>query len=416
VNQGHVRRRCPKPIAEKCGTGRCGHAYEWRFSHDGRVFTGSEATERTARAAMVKAMAKATSGELLSKREQRELEHAAAVAAAQQVRLGDYLDQWLERRGAIKPATRRGYADIISNHVRPRIGDVPVIDLTRRHVRELLEDLARPDEKSRVRTAATLARVRSLLSGALERAVDDELVPANVARGVDLPETAGKGRGRLRHVFSPAQLQDFLTRADATLYGPVLRFIAGTGVRRGEAVGLLWSDVDLEAGVATIRRSLTKVRSEYLLDTTKTENERQVPLVGELVPLLREVKRAQAEAALRLGRERYNPEGFVFVREDGTHLRPDSVTQCTQDITMAMRLPHLHVHSLRHSLGSAAIDAGVDVKVVADLLGHKTTATTQNFYQRTSAEAARTGAEAIAAWRSAAGSVAAPVASGGDGS
>jgi integrase len=416
MNQGHVRRRCPKPIEGKCATNRCGHAYEWRFSHAGHIWTGKGAGFRAARAAMTKAMARAESGELPETRaRKRAAEEAARVEAERmareleaRVRLGDYLDQWLERRGnAIKPATRRGYADIITNHVRPRLGEVPLEDLTKADVRRLLENLAQPDAKGKLRTSATLARIRSLLSGALEQAVDDELLERNVARGVKLPETTGKGRDA-QGVFTPAQLTEFLRRADLTPYGRALRFIATTGVRRGEAVGLRWVDVDLDAGVATIQRSLSKVRSEFILDTTKTENVRRVPLVGDVLPMLRELRRSQAEDAMSWGRAAWNPDGYVFVRVDGTHLRPDSLTQATADITTAMGLPHLHVHSLRHSMGSAALDAGVDVKVVADLLGHKTTATTQNFYQHTSDDAARRAAESIAAWR--AGSVATPVA------
>jgi integrase len=411
VNQGHIRRRCPKPLVKLCDSGRCGHAYEWRFSHDGRVFTGSEPTERAARAGMVKAMAKAEAGELLTKREQREAERAAAVAAAQQVRLGAYLTEWIERRTKLRENTRFGYRNIVRLHVEPTLGQVPVAELTTRQVRDLLEQLAQPDERGKVRTGATLSRIRSLLSGALQDAVEDGLIPVNVARGVRLPEAAAESKV-VKVVFTPETAALFLAEADKTRFGPLIRFVAGTGVRRGEAAGLLWDAVDLEAGEVTIRRSLTKVDGQVRVDKPKTKKgERVVALDAGTVELLRELRREQAETAMRLGRDGWNPEGYVFVTVDGQHLLPDSITQAVKRITTALGLPDLHLHSLRHTWGSDALDAGIDVKVVSDMLGHSTTALTQNVYQHVSPALKADAAAKIAAFRR--GSVAAPVASGG---
>jgi integrase len=361
---------------------------------------------------MRKAMAKAEAGELVSKREQRAAEEAARLVAEQQVRLGAYLTGWIDSRTRLRENTRFGYRNIVRLHVTPTLGDVPLADLTTRQVRDLLEQLAQPQgAKAKVRTAATLARIRSLLSGALQDAVADGLVPVNVARGVRLPESAAASRAVVE-VFTPAQLTAFLTAADKTPFGPVLRFIAATGVRRGEAVGLLWDAVDLDEGLVTIRRSLTKVAGQVRVDKPKTrKGERRVPLDRDTVAFLRELRRGQAEESMRWGRAAWNPDGYVFVRADGTHLLPDSVTQAAKRITTALGLPDLHVHSLRHSYATAALAVGVDVKVVSDVLGHSTTTLTQNVYQHTPAAMMADAAELIAALRR--GSVADPVASGG---
>ena len=411
MKTGHVRRRCPKGASALCTAGRCGHAYEYRFSHDARVFTGSAPTERAAFTAMRKAMAQAEAGQLVSKRERKQADEAARVQAEQQVRLGAYLTMWLDRRTKLRASTRLGYAAIIRLHVSPALGDVLLADLTTRQVRDLLEAMARPDSHGAVRTAATLARVRSLLSGALQDAVADELVPTNVARGVRLPEAAAASRGA-QQVFTPAQLGAYLQAADATPFGPALRFIAATGVRRGEAVGLLWDQVDLDAGHATISRSLTYSGGAVRIDKPKTrKGERRVPLDRDTVAMLRDLRRTQAEEALRFGRARWNPENFVFVRADGTHLVPDSVTQAVGRLTTAMGRPELHLHSLRHSYATAALAVGVDVKIVSDVLGHSTTTLTRDVYMHTPPELAAQAAELIAALRR--GSVANPVANGG---
>lgn len=199
---------------------------------------------------------------------------------------------------------------------------MPRAELTTRQVRDLLEDLARPDARGKVRTAATLSRIRSLLSGALQDALADELVTSNVARGVRLPEAAASSRDA-HAVFTPSQLAAFLADIDGTPFGAVVRFVAATGVRRGEAVGLLWDAVDLDERAATIGRSLTKVAGRIVIDKPKTKKgERVVPLNVETVAMLRDLRKAHAEERLRSG-ALWNPEGFVFVRADGSHLLPD---------------------------------------------------------------------------------------------
>jgi integrase len=426
MNRGHVHRRCPKPLAGRCLSARCGHSYEWRFSHLGKLFTGTESTERTARAAMTKAMAKAAAGELQTKREKRQTAEAARIAAEEaakeaerRIRTGAYFTTWLERRGKLRPSTRRGYEVVIESHIKPVIGDVPLADLTSEHIRAVLERMAEPDEKGNSRTVGTLSRVRSVLTSGLKAAVKQGLMPINVATGIEIPERAsvGKATGR-KPTFTTDELRDFLDRADQTAqFGPVLRFISRTGVRRGEAVGLRWDHVDLEKGVAHIRASLTVTQGRESENGPKTESgERYVGLDSVALQLLKDLKKHQAETALKLGAgDRYNPGGFVFVRPDGTHLRPDSISRAVRRITRAMGRSELHTHSLRHTRGTTFLEAGVDIKIVSDQLGHSDVAFTQRTYQHVSPTLATAAAKLAAAVLDApseARSVATPVASG----
>lgn len=388
------------------------------------MFTGSEPTERASRAAMVKAMAKATAGELLTKRELREADQAAAIAAElaareaeSRIRTGAYLSSWLERRGNLRASTRLGYKVIIDNHVVPVIGGVPLADLTSQHIRKVLERMAEPDEKGRTRTVGTLSRARSLLTSALKTAVRQGLIPVNVATGVEIPERAAVGNATGRKAtFSADELRTFLEQADKTPFGPVLRFISRTGVRRGEAVGLRWNDVDLDEGVVHIRASLTVTQGQVAVNGPKTESgERYVGLDAVAVALLRDLRREQAEQALILGgRDGFNPAGFVFVGVDGAHLRPDSISQAVRRITTAMGRPELHLHSLRHTRGTTFLEAGIDIKIVSDQLGHSDVAFTQRTYQHVSVKLAKQAAKDAAAIldRLEVDSVAAPVASG----
>jgi integrase len=200
-------------------------------------------------------------------------------------------------------------------------------------------------------------------------------------------------------VLSPAQLDRFLTEADKSVFGPCLRFIAATGVRRGEAVALRWDAVDLEQGTATISRNLTKIGGTFVHGKPKTKKgERKVPLDSETVTMLKDLRRAHAEETLRSG-SRWNESGYVFTRADGSHLLPDSITQAAKRLTKALGLPNLAVHSLRHSYATAGLAVGMPTKIMSDILGHSTTRLTEDTYQHSTAEMMAGAAEMIAALR-----------------
>lgn len=184
-------------------------------------------------------------------------------------------------------------------------------------------------------------------------------------------------------IFNPEQLAAYLEAARETRYHALLRLLAVTGMRLGEALGLKWADVNLRNGTVTVRRSIDtrKGRPKPEGDETKTAAARRtVRLDGETLALLAEIKQRQAKQRVLLLRQ----EGAFVFNNPGTGklVSIHAVHRAHRRALKLAGLPHIRIHDLRHTAASILIAAGVPVTTVADLLGHATAATTMRLRPR----------------------------------
>ena len=171
-------------------------------------------------------------------------------------------------------------------------------------------------------------------------------------------------------------LRTFLGAAGDDDLGPVWLMLATTGIRRGEALGLKWSDVDLDAGRVTIRRTLSYEGTTPTLTEPKTAKSRRlVTIPAETVAALKSQKARQAEVRLAVGRG-YRDEGFVFTGPAGAPLNPTTVSRSFVRLVEGLGLPRLTVHGLRHTWATVALGSGVPAKVASEVLGHSSIAIT----------------------------------------
>lgn len=182
------------------------------------------------------------------------------------------------------------------------------------------------------------------------------------------------------HVWTTEELRQFLTFvADDELY-PLWLLLATTGLRRGEALGLRWQDLDFEMGRAAIRQSLTSGGGKLAFAPPKTaKSRRAMSLDPTTVSALRSQRATQAEHQLAAG-IRATASGLVFARDDGSPTRPDSVSRRFKQLAKAADLPVIRIHDLRHTYATIALAAGTHPKVVAERLGHSTIAITLDTY------------------------------------
>jgi integrase len=153
-----------------------------------------------------------------------------------------------------------------------------------------------------------------------------------------------------------------------------------TGMRRGEAVGLRWSDIDLLDRSAVVVQQITEVRGRSIVSTPKTKRSARVlALDDDIVQALRRHREAQLVERRTWGSD-VSPDDLVFAREDGRPLRPEYATRHFQALARAAGLPEIRLHDLRHTSASLALAAGIDTKVVSERLGHATIAITANLY------------------------------------
>ncbi len=175
------------------------------------------------------------------------------------------------------------------------------------------------------------------------------------------------------------------------------RFMAMTGVRRGEALGLTWYALDLDAGTCRIERQLVPLGGKLVFLPPKTASgERTVRLDPGTVAALRTHRDAQDAERAAWG-DAYVDDGLVFCHENGTPLNPGGVSQAFHVRRKAAGLPFATLHSLRHGVGThLALTVGAHRETVRDLLGHASVSTTDHYYTHAIDEASRAAVETFA--------------------
>ncbi len=160
----------------------------------------------------------------------------------------------------------------------------------------------------------------------------------------------------------------------------LFRLMLATGLRRGEALALHWSEVDLDAGQLRVRWTLSRTSQGLQLDEPKTDKSRRtVPLPRSAVGTLR-AHRSRQEDERREADGAWLDTGLVFTTEIGTPLEPRNVLRRFELLAQRAGLPGVHLHTLRHSAASFLLAAGTHTKVVQEHLGHSSYAITADIY------------------------------------
>lgn len=239
---------------------------------------------------------------------------------------------------------------------------------------------------------ATIRQIYTVLRAGLDGAVRDGLLAKNPAAAVKRP---GVARKEARHVNAD-DVTKLLLCAEGLRYRNVLVLVAGTGIRRGEALALHWSDVDLDAGVLVVRGTLGRVGGKLVVSEPKTDRSRRsVPLAAPLVAMLRTHRVAQQTEREAAGNQ-WTDERLVFATEFGTAVDPRNVLRTIEIAAKKAGVPKVGVHTLRHSAAVAWLELGVHIKALADLLGHSSIAITGDIYGHTSDDTARAAVDGLA--------------------
>ena len=241
----------------------------------------------------------------------------------------------------------------------------------------------------------TVRNVHIVLHRALSDAERLGLVPRNSAHAAKAPI----GQRADMVTWTSEELSAFLdhVRSDRLYAAYVL--LATTGMRRGEVLGLRWSDVDLTRGRLSISQTITTMYDTVIIGPTKNNRSRRnVSLDPETVSVLKAHRRTQAPERLAAGELWDAQPGLVFCREDGRYVHPDRFTDAFQRHAREAGLPKLRgPHGLRHTWATLALQSGVHPKVVSDRLGHSTIAVTIDTYSHVAPSLDADAANVVAA-------------------
>ncbi len=309
-----------------------------------------------------------------------------------QLTMDEYLDKWLRTvaKGRVRERTFQSYEWLLKNYVRPTIGDMRLTDLRPLHIQSLYNRMASPkltgSEESGTGvadglglSARSVRYTHSVLTSALKQAVRWNMLARNPCDVVELPRMIR----REMLAFSPEEAMRFLKSAAADSHGTLFGFALATGMRPEEYLALKWSDVDLESGTATIRRTLVwrKGGGWYFGEPKTSRSRRTVPLPASILRSLVVHRREQAERRLKAG-VKYENNELVFVTADGKPLNLRNLTQRHfRPILERAGLPQtFRLYDLRHSCATLLLVAGENPKVVSERLGHASVVLTLDTY------------------------------------
>jgi integrase len=289
---------------------------------------------------------------------------------------GQLLDQWLEEcdRLDLSPTTMRTYRAQIKQTICPRLGRVPLSGLTAKHLDELYGAM-----KAAGKSTKTIRNHHAIISAALHQAARWGWVRTNVAE-MAKPPRVPRSQVHAPSVEVVRQVIETAADRDPRL-APLLMLAALTGMRRGELCALRWTDIDLELGIVRVSRSVVVVPGGLAEKTTKSDRARKVARDPIGIALLTEY-RAEAEGWAEAAGAKLPKDAFVsspFV-EATTPFRPDNVTSFFIRVRDAVGAPDVRLHDLRHFTATQLIGAGVDVKTVAERLGHSDPSLTLRVY------------------------------------
>lgn len=220
--------------------------------------------------------------------------------------------------------------------------------------------------------------IHTILRRALETAVRWNLLVRNPASLADPPSFRGR-RPEMR-TWTAEQVGAFLQATEGDPLHTVWVLAATTGMRRGELLGLRWSDVGFSNRRLSIQRSLVAAGYQTSLTEPKTSRgRRSVVIDSRTAGILKEHRRAQLEDRLALG-EAYTDQGLVLCRPDGLPIHPDALTKAFIKAVKSSGLPRIRLHDLRHTHATLALQANINPKIVSERLGHASVAFTLDTY------------------------------------
>jgi integrase len=308
------------------------------------------------------------------------------------------LSEWLPAvKGTLRPTTYASYTMLAREHIIPRLGSLQLQKLTAPAINALYAYLL---EEGRVcgrggLSPSSVRRVHAVLHRACHDAVRWGRLTVNPVDAADPPRASAEHPDRLP-VWSAEQLSSFLAHvADDRLFA-LWRVLAMTGMRRGEALGLGWEDLDMEMGHLTIRRAWVPVNGVGQMSEPKTRRGRRTIALDPVT-----LEALQGHAARQADEQSdcrgvWTDSGLVFTGTDGQPLQPWAVSKAFRDLSKAALLPPIPLHGLRHSYATLALASGVNPRIVSGRLGHATVALTLDVYSHVLPQADRQAAEAIA--------------------
>ena len=294
-----------------------------------------------------------------------------------------WLKEYVENN--VAPNTYRLNKSMVDTHIAPYFKEMKLTQLTPLIYQKFINHMA---EKGKSRRTVEICH--NVMHKMFEKAVRLKLVKENVTKGVTL-----KGRVQQKDLkFIPSDIvPDFLEACYeyGYIYWLFYKFLIETGMRKGEAAALQWTDIDLKERTVIINKTLDMSRSsigrntDFLFGDTKTfSSKRVISITPSLATELMFHKKQQNHNKLILNTKYRHDLNLVFARQHGEALSKTTLFNSFSRILKKVGLPHLTIHSLRHTHVVLQMEAGADLKYIQERLGHGSYQVTADVYSHIS--------------------------------
>lgn len=350
-------------------------------------------SERTARREAAKAAAeferRCNNGEILTRSEKRAAEAAQLAEAAKLKTLREYaIGVYMATKSAtFSENSRSSYQMFLNRHILPELGDFLMTEITPAMITKLLLDFQKSGHAH-----ASAVKLYNILNGIFQMAFLDDTITVNPMLKVKRPSPGKKeiAQDESTKSYTVQQLAYILQclESESLKWQTYVHLLADTGVRRGEACALEWTDIDWAKCTVTIRRNAqyTPAAGVYIT-SPKNGRSRTVDVGPDVLNLLQQLRLEQASKAI---------SRYVFTQDNSPDImHPQSPTRYFKKFGQRYGIEDFHPHKLRHTSASVAITGGADVVSVSERLGHSDTAVTLRMYAHANEESIRRAGQIV---------------------